>query len=91
MYIVPDEHECVISELLHILRGASACLLVQRIRAIPEPRNVGRATVQTSRFLYNNTKANERVPRQLIKNETYIANFICLLIEYGGYMPPVLQ
>ena len=34
----------------HILREASASLLVQLRWAIPEPPYVGRATVQTSRF-----------------------------------------
>ncbi len=47
--------------MYHILREASASLLVQRIRAIPEPRNVERATVLTSRFrIETNQKQSQR-------------------------------
>ena len=44
--------DCHTMGVLHILREASASLLVQLYRAIPEPPYVERATVQTSRFLY---------------------------------------
>ena len=47
----------------HILREASACLLVQRIRAIPEPRNVGRATsTALTLFFCTNSIAEEEGP-----------------------------
>ena len=44
----------------HILREASASLLVLLYRAIPEPPYVERATVQTSRFLYPNQSPKRR-------------------------------
>ena len=47
----------------HILREASASLLVQLYRAIPEPPYVERATVQTSRFLYPNQSPPTRRSR----------------------------
>jgi len=66
MYFVPGISTSVLcSGALHILREASASLLVRLRWAMRRPLTVERATVQTSRFLFaKQSNANERVRRR---------------------------
>ena len=57
----------VIGVYYHILREASACLLVLLYRAIPEPQRVGRATVRLSRISFYSFIANVVSPEAVTK------------------------